>query len=65
MRLVARAFAELQQQRHSADYDGNAIWSRTVVLEAITLADEAFRNWKAVRKTKIAQDYLLQFLFQR
>jgi len=65
LRAVARTFSHLQDQRHTADYDGNKIWSRTEVLESVRLAEAAFISWRAVRKTKIAQDYLLQFLVQR
>ena len=65
LRTVARTFSLLQGQRHSADYDGNQTWSRTDAVDANLLAGEAFRSWKAIRKTKIAQDYLLQFLVQR
>ena len=65
LRFVARAFVQLQDKRHTADYDGNRHWSRTEVDKLIEVADQAFASWRAVRKTKIAQDYLLQFLVQR
>ena len=65
LRMVARAFAKLQELRHMADYDGNKKWSRTETLETVDLAAVAFKCWKAVSKEKIAQDYLLQLLVQR
>lgn len=65
LRLVARAFTHLQDLRHAADYDGNKKWSRIAVVDSVKLAHAAFDSWRAVRKTKIAQDYLLQFLVQR
>jgi hypothetical protein len=65
LRIVARAFAHLQELRHGADYDGNRIWVRVDALESNALARQAFRSWKSVSKEKIAQDCLLQFLVQR
>ncbi len=65
LKLVARAFTDLQAQRHLADYDGNRTWSRIDAIELNNQAQKAFQSWRAVRKTKIAQDYLLQFLVQR
>ena len=65
LRTVANAFSNLQNQRHTADYDGDRIWSRTEAVAANVVARSAFASWKAVSKTKIAQDYLLQFLIQR
>jgi uncharacterized protein (UPF0332 family) len=62
LRVVAKAFTGLQQDRNTADYDGSRQWSRREVLGQIELAASAFENWKAIRKEQIAQDYLLLLL---
>ncbi len=65
LRMVANAFVELQQRRHTADYDNSQKWSRTQALSQINLAAAAFKSWHAIRSEKIAQDYLLSFLVNR
>ena len=65
LKTVVEAFSNLQEQRHTADYDGSKTWSRTEAIEANLVAQKAFASWKVMSKTKIAQDYLLQFLVQR
>jgi len=62
---VAKAFIELQDARHLADYDDSTHWSRTDTLKAVDRASKAFDAWRIVRGDKIAQDYLLQLLIQR
>ena len=49
LRNVAKAFVELQDRRHDADYDMNASFTRAQVTDLITLAQDAFDDWKAVR----------------
>jgi uncharacterized protein (UPF0332 family) len=61
LKMVARAFIQLQQSRHAADYDNSQSWSRTQALDQISLATEAFTRWRAIRTKRIAQDYLLSF----
>jgi hypothetical protein len=65
LQAVAIAFIQLQQHRHSADYDNSVSWSRTQALAQIDLAGEAFRSWRGVRNEKIAHEYLLWFLVDR
>ena len=62
LRNVAKAFSRLQQNRHTADYDNARTWTRTEVLELVTMTDESFHNWRAVRAEAVAQNYLLSFL---
>lgn len=62
MQLVASAFAELQEQRHIADYDNDSTWTRTEVLKQVTTVERAFAAWRKIRKERIAQDFLLSLL---
>lgn len=57
--VVARAFVQLQDERHSADYDGAKAWTKSDAVVAVASADLAFGVWKRVRKTRQAQDFLL------
>ena len=59
LKRVIEAFAQLQEDRYTADYDVGKIWSRKDVTNTLAVADEAFKAWKAIRKEKIAQDHLL------
>ena len=65
LKMVAKSFIQLQQQRHTADYDNSKTWSRTEVLGQVSLATAAFKGWHAIRTEEIAQDYLLWFLVNR
>jgi len=65
LRQVASAFAQLQESRHLADYDGSKKWSRTGALKAVNRARAAFAAWQAIRTERIAQDYLFELLFPR
>jgi len=56
---VAQTFAELQQRRHTADYDNAFRWSQTYAIEQIDQASAAFGDWRAIRATDEAQDFLL------
>jgi hypothetical protein len=65
LKEVGRAFVEIQDARHLADYDDSTHWSRTNTLKAVDHARQAFDAWRIIRGDKIAQDYLLQLLVQR
>jgi uncharacterized protein (UPF0332 family) len=65
LRIVASTFIQLQQFRHSADYDNSKNWTRTEVLAHIELTAAAFDSWNAIAKDLIAEDFLLQLLVQR
>jgi uncharacterized protein (UPF0332 family) len=65
LRMVANAFVQLQQYRHTADYDNSQKWSRTQAFSQIKLATAAFKKWHGIRAEKIAQDYLLSLLVNR
>jgi uncharacterized protein (UPF0332 family) len=59
---VAETFFEAQQQRHTADYDSAAIWSRREVVSLIERVELAFKSWHAIREESEAQDYLISLL---
>ena len=62
---VALAFDILQQQRHKADYDNGFVWLRINAAGQIDIASAAFTDWRAVRGTDAAQDYLLALFLPR
>jgi hypothetical protein len=65
LRAVARAFMELQEQRHLADYDYLKKWSRDDVLIHLDVVTKAFRSWRTIRDETIAHDYLMSCLVSR
>jgi uncharacterized protein (UPF0332 family) len=48
-RLVAQTFIDLQDDRHTADYDLTIAFSRKDALNAITRAEQAFIAWDQLR----------------
>lgn len=61
---VTETFADMLQQRHTADYDGSKVWSRTEVSERIGVVEEAFDSWKAIRDHHDGQDFLVTLLLR-
>src|SRR5579864_146599 len=57
LKTVADTFVQLQQYRHTADYDNSKRWTRTEVLAHIDLAIVAFLSWSAIEKETIAEDF--------
>ena len=62
---IADTFIELQQHRHTADYDSSRKWARTEVLAQIESVQRAFDSWNAIVREPVAQDVLLRLLIQR
>lgn len=62
---VAQRFSELQQKRHTADYDSSYAWTRTRAKTWIDLADSTFKTWRSIRTQDEAQDFLLQLFFPK
>ena len=56
---VKTAFRQLQADRHRADYDLSWNIVATDVTDAITLAEDAFVKWRAIRAEEVARHYLL------
>jgi uncharacterized protein (UPF0332 family) len=59
---VAQAFLDLQEARHDADYDLNQRFTRSDAVVLVKRADQAFRDWKAVRRHDLARIYVGCFL---
>ena len=59
---IADAFVQAQQQRHTADYDNSAYWTKTEVLALIAIVEGAFQSWATIRNESMAQDYLFSLL---
>jgi uncharacterized protein (UPF0332 family) len=62
---VGDAFVELQEARHSADYDALIPFDRNDVLQKISIAEQAFTSWKAVRNKLNATVFLAALLLNR
>ena len=62
MQFVARAFIELQNARHSADYDLGWTITRNEALQFVGLAWDAFEEWGNIRESSEANIFLLSLL---
>jgi len=62
LRSVARAFKELQVQRHLADYSNATKWDRIKASSKVNQSKTAFSDWKAIRSEYVAQRYLVSLL---
>lgn len=62
LQLVARAFRELQQARHSADYDMTSSWTRLEVQQHIRLARDAYSALRRARRQPQANVFALTLL---
>jgi uncharacterized protein (UPF0332 family) len=51
IQIIARTFIELQDERHTADYDLTVSFSRQDALNSITRAENAVVAWSRLRKT--------------
>ena len=65
LKNIAHTFVLLQEKRHTADYDNSKQWSRSDVLNVLTLATDAFTAWRAISAQDAAQDYLLQLFLPK
>ena len=62
---VAGAFVDLQEERHTADYDNHEQWSATDVEETLNITRSAFQNWQSIRTDPMAGNYLLAMLLSK
>ena len=60
---VASHFVNLQEARHSADYDLSIRFSRVNALTKVQEAEDAFKKWKLVRSTDDANVFLSATFF--
>jgi hypothetical protein len=62
LRSVAKAFRELQFQRHLADYSNATKWDRIKASSKVNQSKTAFGDWKTIRDEYVAQRYLVSLL---
>ena len=55
-------FVDLQEARHEADYDVARRFTRGEVLDLVDRAEQAFTDWKCVRKSIQADTFLAGLL---
>lgn len=65
LETVVGTFIQMQQHRHTADYDNSKKWTRTETQQKIDAVTAAFESWKVVRNEDIAQKLLFSFLTTR
>ena len=65
LQQVAGAFVDLQDERHTADYDKHEQWSATEVQRILGIAHSALQNWQSVRTDPMAGNYLLMMLLYK
>lgn len=59
---IAQWFADLQELRHSADYDPGAVFLRGDVQDNVNRVETAFLLWPQVKKSSEANAFLISFL---
>ncbi len=59
---VAEAFAELQEARHTADYDLNEPFYRSDAIAHVTIAENAVASFHQIRGTHAGRAFLLAML---
>lgn len=62
---VARAFSDIQDQRHDADYDLTFEYTRPEVITLISDTHNAFENWEKARTTPAARLFLACFQLKK
>ena len=65
LRRVAAAFAELQEERHTADYNNHEQWRSIEVQTLLSMTGGAFQDWESIRADPMAGNYLLAMLLPR
>ncbi len=65
LRGVARAFVELQEARHEADYDMRRNFTRQEANDLVARCESAFTSWAICRKSHIADTYLVALLVNK
>ena len=64
LKQVAQSFVQLQDKRHTADYDNATFWTLNQALTEVTTAANAFAAWKSIQNENIAQNYLVSLLIK-
>ena len=62
---IARAFVDLQEARHQADYNTYRLIKRQEAIHHVQLASKALDDWNSIRKTPQADAFLTGLLVIR
>ncbi len=62
LQAIARIFIELQEARHSADYDLSWKITRSEAEQYIAMANTAFQAWSRIASTAEANIFILSLL---
>ena len=62
---IARAFVDLQEARHQADYNAYRLIKRQEAIHLVELASKAIDDWNAIRKSPQADAFLAGLLVIR
>lgn len=65
LRSVADIFVLLQDERHRADYDISAKFSRPEILSLVSDLEDIFSNWKTIRTSDNAKVFLADLLLRK
>jgi len=65
LRFVALTFAQLQEDRHFADYNLTKDISSIDALAQVKSAERVFHVWPSIRASQIAQEYLVSLVVKR
>ncbi|MFN7922284.1 MAG: hypothetical protein U0Q16_19430 [Bryobacteraceae bacterium] len=65
LRFVALTFAQLQEDRHFADYNLTKNISAIDALAQVKSAEKVFQVWPSLRVSHIAQEYLVSLVVKR
>jgi hypothetical protein len=65
IREIASTFADLQDERHAADYDNHEQWTVRDVQEILEITRSAFQHWSSISADPMAGNYLLAMLLSK
>jgi uncharacterized protein (UPF0332 family) len=65
IRKIASAFVDLQQDRHTADYDNHEHWTTLDVQKILETTRAAFQDWHDISNDPMAGNYLLAMLVSK
>ncbi|QJE02521.1 hypothetical protein HH212_22930 [Massilia forsythiae] len=65
LRNLAKLFVSLQDERHKADYDIAAIYTRSYVQSIVSDLDKVFSDWQLIRTSNNAKVFLADLLLRK
>ncbi len=63
LRFIAKTFVDLQEERHSADYDIGLKLSQSAALRSVANAEDLFTQWASIRNSDEANVFLTALVF--